>query len=176
MYFSPCMIRRIIEILLAGAIVFIGYQLYISISGPVKWQKEKATRYKAIKKELIDIRDAQIVFKGEKGHYAKNFVELRYFLSRGSVKKYFKNIVSKENTAAFVLVNPADSIFGKGYNVSSLGFVPYSNPQQTFDITIVNSNNIEYIEISDPNPFDPDDPLSIGSTIEPTLRASWETK
>lgn len=175
-YFSPCMARRIIEILLAVVILYMGYRLYDSIREPVQWQNEKAKRYTAIKKELLAVRDAQIVYKGEHGHYAKNFVELRYFLAKGKIKKYAKNIPAKAKTVPFTLVSPADSVFGKGYDVYGLGFVPFNKARQTFSINIITTNGIEYMEVADPDPFDPDEPLSIGSTVEPTLRASWENK
>ena len=152
-----------------------GYCLYDSIRQPVQWQNEKAKRYAAIKKELLAVRDAQIVFKGENGRYAKNFIELRYFLAKGKIKKYYKNAgVKKNGELPYTYINPADSVFGKGYNVYNLGFVPFNKARQTFTLNIVKNNNIEYIEVIDPSPFDPDDPLSIGSTVEPTLRASWE--
>ncbi len=153
-----------------------GYRLYDSIREPVKWQNEKAKRYAAIKKELLAVRDAQIVYKGEHGHYAKNFVELRYFLAKGKIKKYYKLTPANAKAVPYTYVNPADSVFGKSYNVYNLGFVPFNKARQTFSLTILTNNGVEYMEVADPNPFDPDDPLSIGSTVEPTLRASWENK
>lgn len=170
------MVRRIIEILLAVVIVALGYFIYDAIRGPVQWQKEKDRRYTAIKTELVKIRDAQIVYKGEKGHYARNFAELRFFLAKGKVKRYYKTNVHGDTTLHYLLLNPADSIFGKKRNINTLGYVPFTRNQKEFDINIVKNNDIEYIEISDPVPFDPDEPLSIGSTIEPTLKASWEVR
>lgn len=167
---------RIAQIILGIIIVILCYYIYDSIQGPVRWKNEKDRRYTAIKKELLDIRDAQIVYKGENGHYAKTFAELRYFLKKGKVKRYFKTNVPGDTALHYVYRNPADSIFGKGYNATQIGYVPYSHNTKSFDITILEKENIEYIEISDPDPFDPDDPLSVGSTIEPTLRASWESR
>ena len=118
-----------------------GYRLYDSIRQPVQWQNEKTKRYAAIKKELLAVRDAQVVFKGENSRYAKNFIELRYFLAKGKIKKYYKNAGFKKNDELpFTYINPADSIFGKGYNVYNLGFVPFNKARQTFTLNIVKNN------------------------------------
>lgn len=152
------MARRIIQILLGLAIIAVAYLLYNSISEPVKWKKEKELRYTAIKQRLLEIRDAQAAYKVANKHYAPTFAELTYFLMHG-----------KGDTT------PADSLFGKGYNAARMRYVPY-NTDTTFFIKIFvsPSDGLEYIQVTDPVPFDPDEPLSIGSLVEPTLRASWE--
>ncbi|UPT67282.1 MAG: hypothetical protein M0D57_00865 [Sphingobacteriales bacterium JAD_PAG50586_3] len=38
----------------------------------------------------------------------------------------------------------------------------------------IDADSTEYIEVSDPKPFDEEDPLSFGSLVESTLKASWE--
>jgi hypothetical protein len=44
------------------------------------------------------------------------------------------------------------------------------------EVKVNESDSTEYIEVSDPKPFDPEDPLSFGSLTESTLKASWETE
>lgn len=162
------MIRRIIQILLGIGILVLGYLLYNSISQPVKWQKEKERRYTAIKQRLIEIRAAQAAYKVESGHYAATFPELTLFLTQGHIRRYTGN-----NTVT--QVNPADSLFGKGYKTYQMAFVPGGDLHK-FRMKVYTStkDGLEYLEVTDPEPFDPEQPLGFGSLIEPTLRASWE--
>lgn len=160
------MLRRIIQILLGVAIVALGYFLYQSLQGPVKWQNEKTARYDEIKKRLEDIRTAQTSYKAANKHYAKTFVDLTWYLNKGKLKRRNGKVVS-----------PADSLFGPGYNVFSIQYVPGSGSVKfNMEVKIDEKDSTEYIEVSDPKPFDPEDPLSFGSLTESTLKASWEVE
>ncbi|UPT67281.1 MAG: hypothetical protein M0D57_00860 [Sphingobacteriales bacterium JAD_PAG50586_3] len=80
------MLRRIIQILLGVAIIAVGFFLYQSVQGPVKWQKEKEVRYTDIKARLIDIRTAQNSYKAANRHYARTFADLTLVPKSGQAK------------------------------------------------------------------------------------------
>lgn len=160
------MLRLIIQILLGIAIVALGYFLYTSVQAPIKWQKDKDARYTKIKQRLIEIRTAQTSYKAINGHYAKTFADLAWYLNQGRLKRPNGQLIS-----------PSDSLFGKTYPVFSMQYVPFGGQKKfNMEVKLDGADSTEYIEVSDPAPFDPDDPLSFGSLTESTLKASWETE
>jgi hypothetical protein len=61
--------------------------------------------------------------------------------------------------------------------VFSIQYVPGSGQVKfNMEVKVNESDSSEYLEVSDPKPFDPEDPLSFGSLTESTLKASWETE
>ena len=75
------------------------------------------------------------------------------------------------------LISPSDSLFGKTYPVFSMQYVPFGGQKKfNMEVKLDGTDSTEYIEVSDPAPFDPDDPLSFGLLTESTLKASWETE
>jgi hypothetical protein len=150
---------------LGVAILAFGYFFYQSVRGPMKWENEKTERYTKIKERLVEIRTAQTTYKAINGHYARTFQELMFFLNKGKLKR----------PNGFPVV-PADSLFGKSYRVFSMPYIPFGG-QKRFNMEVkVDADSTEYLEVSDPSPFDPDDPLSFGSLTESTLKASWEAE
>lgn len=78
--------KLIIQILLAGLIIFLGYQCYQSISIPLKFTEIKKQRYDKIIERLKDIRTAQDAFKSVYGRYTANFDTLINFVKYDSVR------------------------------------------------------------------------------------------
>lgn len=78
------------RVLLVLAIIGLGWAVYNSIRVPVDFENTKAAREKAVIKELMDIRSAQIAYKQENNVHAANFEELRNWLNTGTVKSVRK--------------------------------------------------------------------------------------
>lgn len=167
------MVRKILIVVFALVIGGLSYFLYQSVAKPVTWRAEKEKRYTAIKKRLDDIRKAQISHKAIKGKYAPNFAQLIFFLKNDKLKRSKKVKLGTSFVDVGEFIKPADSLFNVGYNVSLMRYVPYVDTIE-FKITIRDADGTEFLEVADPVPFDPEEPLSIGSLIEPTLKGSWE--
>lgn len=78
--------KLIIQILLAGLIIFLGYQCYKSIDTPLKFTEIKKQRYDKTIQRLKDIRTAQEAFKSVYGRYTASFDTLINFVKYDSVK------------------------------------------------------------------------------------------
>ena len=78
--------KLIIQIVLAGIIIFLGYQCYKSIMIPQQFKELKDQRYERIVERLKDIRTAQEAYKGVYGRYTGSFDTLIYFIKYDSVK------------------------------------------------------------------------------------------
>lgn len=72
--------RIVIQIVLWIVIVGLGYLLFNSVFGEVKFNDLKQVRYQQAIDKLIDIRDSQLAFKQVTGKFAKNFDELERFI------------------------------------------------------------------------------------------------
>lgn len=78
--------KLIIQILLAGLIIFLGYQCYKSIDTPLRFTEIKKQRYLKTTQRLKDIRTAQEAFKSVYGRYTASFDTLINFVKYDSVK------------------------------------------------------------------------------------------
>ncbi len=78
--FVPVKAKPILTIALWALIAFLGYQTYMSIYEPIKFNKVKKKRYAKVIESLIDIRDAQLAHKTVTGSFAKDFNGLVKFL------------------------------------------------------------------------------------------------
>lgn len=78
--------KLIIQIVLALAIIILGYLCYQSIMTPQRFQTIKEQRYLRITQRLKDIRTAQEAYKDTYGRYTGSFDTLIYFIKYDSVK------------------------------------------------------------------------------------------
>ena len=78
--------KLIIQIILAGIIIFLGYQCYQSIIVPQKFTEIKKQRYDRVSQRLKDIRTAQDAYKSIYGTYTSSFDTLINFIKYDSVK------------------------------------------------------------------------------------------
>lgn len=142
--------RKVIQIVLALAIVFLSYMVYESIMNPIRFNKQKDIREIRTISRMIDIRESQKAYKDAHLKYTANFDSLIDFLKTDSfaVIKAIgmipeslidsvglklakeialdRGIIKREVTRVAVL----DSLFGKSYPVDSLRFVPFADTAQ----------------------------------------------
>ena len=142
--------RTVIQIILAIAIVILGYLVFESIMTPIRFNKIMKVRETAAIERMIDLREAQKAYKDIKQRYTDNFDTLILFLNNDSfsVTKAIgtipeelidsvgmrkareialnKGIIKREITKVPV----KDSILGRTYPVDSLQYVPYTNKQK----------------------------------------------
>lgn len=78
--------KKLIQIVLAIAIVVLAYLIWDSIQTPIRFNKEKDKRYAATIQRLRDIRTAQTAYKDEYGKFTASFDTLINFVKNDSMK------------------------------------------------------------------------------------------
>ncbi|MEN8203323.1 MAG: hypothetical protein ABFS28_12065 [Bacteroidota bacterium] len=138
--------RRVIQILFVLIIIVLGYLIVESIMEPIRFNQDVEQREKATIARLIDIRDAQKAYKDIYKRYTGSFDTLIAFVDTGSFdvvkaigeipeewleemgfekareKALKEGVISRESTKVPV----QDSLFGAGYAIDSLRYVPYT--------------------------------------------------
>jgi hypothetical protein len=72
--------KLVIQLLLWAVIIFLGYMLYNSISGPIKFNEIKEARYAKVIKGLKDIKAAELAHREITGRYTGSFDSLVRFI------------------------------------------------------------------------------------------------
>ena len=181
-------IQIILPLIIVGLVLF----LTKIIMDPIKFEKEKNYRYTFIKQKLIDIRSAELAFKEKNGFFTNDFEKLIPFVKLDSfviVEKtdtlieYFNDVYREYQFKDTMLidtlgkVNILDSLFSKNYPIDSLAYVPFGNGTK-FKLSAGTINKakitVPVFEAKDPKPYDPNDPLVIGSMFEAHLNGNWQ--
>ena len=181
-------IQIILPLIIVGLVLF----LTKIIMDPIKFEKEKNYRYTFIKQKLIDIRSAELAFKEKNGFFTNDFEKLIPFVKLDSfviVEKtdtlieYFNDVYREYQFKDTMLidtlgkVNILDSLFSKNYPIDSLAYVPFGNGTK-FKLSAGTINKakitVPVFEAKDPQPYDPNDPLVIGSMFEAHLNGNWQ--
>lgn len=79
------MTRKVIQIILAVAIIVLAYVLYDQIMSPLDFQKEQASREAAVISRIKDIRTAERAYKQAKTNYTADFDSLINFILNDSL-------------------------------------------------------------------------------------------
>ena len=175
------------------------YFSYRSIQAPIEFNQEKKRRYAKVETHLKTLRDWQIAYKSVNKTYTSSFDSLVQFVNTGSfpvvkaigtvpdslteLKAIELGIVSRDT----MLVSVRDSLFKLGGDINDVRFIPYSNSQvfemkagmvekgqvqvPVFFIQALNKYIFEGIE---PEYFDPNMGLEVGSMTEPSTSGNWE--
>ena len=132
----------IINVVLFAIIVFLAVQVVKSIQAPIKFNKEQKMRETKVVERLIDIRNAEVLYKNAHNKYTKSFDTLIQFCQIAEIP--IVNIIPDPTDTTFTrtindtigYVKVMDSIRGKreNFNINELCLVPFSNPQQKFEL------------------------------------------
>ena len=138
----------VINIILFAIIVLLAWQVVKSIQAPIKFGNEQKAREAKVVERLIDIRNAEVVYKNANNKYTANFDSLILFCQNAEIP--IVKIVPDPTDTTFTrtindtigYVKVMDSIKSKreGFNINDIKFVPFSNPQQQFELE---SGNID---------------------------------
>lgn len=155
--------KLIIQIILAGVIIFLGYQCYNSIMIPQRFTEIKKQRYDRITQRLKDIRTAEEAYKGVYGVYTGSFDTLIHFIKFDSVKvvrsigSLSDEDLEKGITEAMAIkegkiirdtvkVSALENVFGKDYPIDDLRYVPFTKRQHQFKLgasSIITDSGVE---------------------------------
>lgn len=164
--------RKVIQVLFALIIIGLGYLIVESIMEPIRFQNEVTQRERATINRLIDIREAQKAYKDVYKRYTASFDTLLNFLRTDSftitraigtipeewLEEYGleearqrairEGIIVRETTKIPVM----DSLFGKGFPIDSLQYVPYSEgatfQMESSEILTTSNLKVQVVEVS----------------------------
>ncbi len=141
--------KLIIQIVLAGIIIFLGYRCYQSIMIPQRFTEIKKQRYDRIAQRLKDIRTAQEAYKSVYGKYTGSFDTLIYFIKFDSIKmvrsigaltddqlaqgmteeRAIKEGIIIRDT---IRVGALENVFTQDFRVDDLRYVPFTQRKHQF--------------------------------------------
>ena len=129
--------RIAINLLLLLLCIGLVYVLVQNIKEPITFKQEKQKRENAVIAKLMDIRDAQLHYRGITGEFAPDFDTLKHVLTTGrfALIKVLGDIdAGEEVTYDTTWVMATDSLQNKGWTLDSLEYVPYG-AGRVFDCT-----------------------------------------
>jgi len=188
-------VRLGISALLVILVASLAYADYMSIKVPIEFQDEKERRYEHVVQRLKDIRTAEIAFKAKYQMYTGSFDTLISFIKSDSIPfvKAFGEVpdtLSEEEALKrglvirdTIFVAVKDSIFKQSddrahrFIADSLRFVPFSGGAE-FDLAagMIERSGVDVpvFQATDSKPFDPRDPMQVGSLNDPKTNGNWE--
>lgn len=193
--------KYLINLLILGAIVFLGFMLWNSINEPIKFRAELSKRQNVVVTKLVNIRKAQELYRDITGEFAPSFENLTQVLKTDSIP--FRQLVADpsdpDNPDKFIVNiiynNALDSVTALGIDLDVLKYVPYSNQSSTFDIQAdtmtYQSTLVPVVEVMTRfsefmGPFadskfsmyeknyNPNNKIGFGSMSSPNLEGNWK--
>ncbi len=133
----------VINIILFAIIVLLAWQVVKSIQAPIKFNTEQKSREAQVIERLIDIRNAEVLYKNATNKYTDNFDTLIKFCQNAEIPVV--QMISKQNmadstyytdydTIGFVKVMDSLKSGRENFNISDLKVVPFSQPQAFFEL------------------------------------------
>lgn len=143
----------LINIVLFAAVVLLAMQVIKSIQAPIKFNNEQKARESKVVERLIDIRNAEVLYKNLNNKYTASFDTLIAFCKTAEIPVV--NIIPDPTDTTFTrtindtidFIKVMDSLAGKRehFNINELNLVPFSNPQQKFELEagVIKRNGID---------------------------------
>ena len=142
----------IINILLFAVILFLAWQVIKSIQAPIKFGNEQKARESKVVERLINIRNAEVLYKQANNKYTASFDTLINFCETAEIP--IVNIIPDPTDTTFTrtindtlgYVKIVDSLFKgrENVNLEDLRYVPFSDPQEEFELEagVINRSGI----------------------------------
>ncbi len=111
--------KTIIQIVLWVGCIALGYLIYNSITGPIKFNDVKQERFSQVVAKLKDIRNSQEAYKTVNGKFANDFNSLIQFIDTG------KYVITQQRDSSFMEFDKAYGIdmLQEVKIIDTLGFV-----------------------------------------------------
>ena len=132
----------IINIILFAIIVLLAWQVVKSIQAPIKFKNEQTMREKQVVERLVDIRNAEVLYKNANNKYTADFDSLIQFCQTAEIP-IVKIVPDPTDTTFTRTINDTigfskvmDSLKGarQDFNIADIKYVPFSEPQQNFEL------------------------------------------
>ncbi len=193
--------RLIVNLVLVVVIAGLIWILYSSISEPIAFQKERKIREEAVIAQLMEIRQAQEIFRSVSGSgFAPSFDSLRDVLRNGEVETIKVEGDPDDPTNSVIIY---DTIYEPAMkfveefqiNLDSLEYVPFSDNGAKFemnaDTVTYQSTLVSVVEVKTSrnnymgryaNPrfarydrsYNPNSIIKFGDMTAPNLSGNWE--
>ncbi len=132
----------VINVVLFAIIVLLAWQVVKSIQAPIKFNNEQRTRETKVVERLIDIRNAEVLYKNANSKYTSSFDTLIQFCQTAEIPivkivpdptdTTFTRTIN--DTIGFVKVMDSIKAGRDNFNISDIKWVPFSQPQQNFEL------------------------------------------
>ena len=132
----------VINIALFAIIVLLAVQVVKSIQAPIKFNHEQKTRETQVVERLIDIRNAEVLYKNATSKYTNSFDTLIKFCQTAEIPivkivpdptdTTFTRTIN--DTIGFVKVMDSLRAGRDNFNINDIKWVPFSQPQQQFEL------------------------------------------
>ena len=132
----------VINILLFAIIVVLALQVVKSIQAPIKFNNEQKARETKVVERLIDIRNAEVLYKNATSQYTNSFDTLIKFCQTAEIP--IVKIVPDPTDTTFTrtindtigFVKVMDSLRGKrdNFNINDIKWLPFSQPQHQYEL------------------------------------------
>jgi hypothetical protein len=132
----------VINIVLFAIIVLLAWQVVKSIQAPIKFNHEQKARETKVVERLIDIRNAEVLYKNATSQYTNNFDSLILFCQTAEIPivkivpdptdTTFTRTIN--DTIGFVMVMDSLKAGREHFNINDIKYVPFSEPQQKFEL------------------------------------------
>ncbi|MBQ4914542.1 hypothetical protein J8L85_08855 [Maribacter sp. MMG018] len=130
--------KTVIQIVLWIACIGLGYLIYNSVTGPIKFNEAKQERFAKVVSRLKDIRNSQEAYKAVNGKYANDFPSLIKFIDTG------KYVITQQRDSSFMEFDKTYQIdlLKEVKIIDTLGFVSvrdslFKNDNRYKDLAIV---------------------------------------
>lgn len=159
--FIPAKLKPVLNIVLWVLIAFFGYQTYMSIYEPIKFNKLKNERYMVVIESLKDIRDSELAHKQITGKFTDNFDNLikfidtaEYTITQRRDSSVIDEVLTKrygvDTTMDIVIIDTLgtvsvkDSLFKNSNRYKTMMNVPVGKEGAKFDLKagFINQNDI----------------------------------
>ena len=138
--------KKLLRLVLALAVIGLGFYLYVLISTPIKFAEEQKVREKAVITRIKDIRTAERQFKSKYQHFTADFDSLINFVLNETMDGERKLIdeddsvamarlkrLKKKNVEKFTY-SVKDSLFKhlSDEDIQNLRYIPYSDNKEFY--------------------------------------------
>lgn len=132
----------VINIILFAIVLLLAWMVVKSIQAPIKFNNEQKARESKVVERLIDIRNAEVLYKNANNKYTADFDSLIAFCQNAEIPiveikpdptdTTFTRTIN--DTIDFIKV--MDSIKGRrdNFNINDLKWVPFSEPKQQYEL------------------------------------------
>jgi hypothetical protein len=132
----------VINIILFAIILLLAWQVVKSIQAPIKFNNEQKARETKVVERLIDIRNAEVLYKNANNKYTNSFDSLIVFCQTAEIPivkivpdptdTTFTRTIN--DTIGFVKVMDSLKAGRDNFNINDIKWVPFSQPQQNFEL------------------------------------------
>lgn len=189
-------VQIIVSAVSALIAIILGYNDYRTVKDDIDFVEQKKEVYSEVIQRLKDIREAQVTHKKYNGDFAPNFDSLDLYIREGKlplIKAFGEvpdsldeatalelGIITRDTILVPVLQNvflSADAQKDRKYrfDLDSLRFAPFSGAEFIMRTSNINKGGVKtpVILIEDAKPFDPTEPLKVGSLVDANTSGNW---